>query len=153
MKNEKPIPEEWQHLLMKALDEALTQEEQSRFEQLLESSTEFRHEWREFSAVHALTKKVRYKEPQGEIWDMYQTNVYHRIERGLSWFLTLTGILILTAYGLYEFVTLFLADPAIPGIVKIGVVFLGSGLVALFFSVVREKLFIRKNDPYREVER
>ncbi len=153
MKNEKHLPREWQHLLMKALDDALSDEEKRHFEQLLESSAEFRHEWREFSSVHKLTRSLTFKQPQGEVWDMYHTNVFNRLERGISWFLTLTGIILLTGYGLYQFVSVFVPDPTIPLIVKIGVVFLGAGLVALFFSVLREKIFMRKNDPYREVER
>jgi hypothetical protein len=47
----------------------------------------------------------------------------------------------------------FLDDTSTPAIVKYGTVVLIVGLVVLFVSVVREKLFVRRSDPYKDVIR
>ncbi len=147
------IPEEWQVLLMKALDEALSEEEQERFEHLLASSVSFRSEWDALIRVRHLTRKVSLKPPRKEVWDMYQTNIYNRLERGISWLLFLAGVIMLTGYGIYHFFAVFLIDDNIPLTVRIGATLAGSGLAALLLSVIREKFNIWKKDPYRKVER
>ncbi|RMH64340.1 MAG: hypothetical protein D6677_05060 [Calditrichaeota bacterium] len=147
------IPEEWQILLMKALDDALSEAEWERFEQLLKSSTEFRREWEELSRVRQITRKVGFKAPRKEVWDMYQSNIYNRLERGISWFVFIIGVLLIAGYGIFEFITEFLTDAHVPLVMRVGVSLTGAGVLALFASVLREKLFMRKNDPYNEVQR
>ena len=64
------------------------------------------------------------------------------------------GSIVLLSYGVFKLIEEMFADPSISLIVKVGVVSLVIGLVALFVSLLRERLSIRKTDKYsQEVER
>ncbi len=96
---------------------------------------------------------MSYLEPPPEIWDDYWTSVYNRLERGLGWILVSAGALVLFAYGAWHWLEAVLADSGMPGPVKIAIFALVVGGAILFVSVVREKLLLRRRDPYREVQR
>lgn len=143
----------FQILLMKAVDEALSPAEKDEFEDLLQASPDLREEWESMRAIKTITNKMTLKEPAKEVWDMYWTNTYNRLERGLAWLLITIGAVLLTGYSGYKFFESFFPDPNIPVIVKGGVILLLGGLMALSLSVLREKIFTRKSDPYKEVQR
>jgi hypothetical protein len=46
-----------------------------------------------------------------------------------------------------------LADTSIPGFVKIAIFVAAMGGVILLLSVAREKWFVRRRDPYKEIQR
>jgi uncharacterized membrane protein len=60
---------------------------------------------------------------------------------------------ILITYGLFKSVEAIIADPQLEGILKIGIIAVIAGVAILLVSVAREKLFIRKSDPYKEIQR
>jgi len=140
-------------LLMKAVDKTLSPQEKDAFEALLYENPGRQEEWESMRTIKSITNKMTLKEPAKEIWDMYWTNVYNRLERGLAWFLITIGAILLTGYSGYVFLESFLPDPSISIIVKGGVILLLGGLMALSMSVLREKIFTRKRDPYKEVQR
>ena len=72
---------------------------------------------------------------------------------GLGWILASVGAIVLASYGLWEAVTSMLADTSVPWFLKLAFFALGAGAIVLFVSALREKLFTRKHDPYKEVER
>jgi len=152
-KNNANPEEQYRVLLMKALDAALTEPEEHKFERLLRESPERRQEWESMRAIKSITNKMTLKEPEKEVWDMYWTNTYNRLERGLAWLLITIGAVLLTGYSGYVFFESFFPDPNIPIVVKGGVILLLGGLMALSLSVIREKIFTRKSDPYKEVQR
>ena len=143
----------FKELLMKAVDGLLDAEGQTEFNAFINNYEECKKEWQEFSRLRKATSSMRLREPRKEIWDMYWLNVYNRIERGLAWLLTTIGAVLIAGYGAYEFLLKFIPDPSVPLLIKIGVFFLGGGLIALAISVLREKLFIYKSDPYKEIQR
>ena len=96
---------------------------------------------------------MKFKTPPDKIWDTYWLNVYNRIERGIGWILLSIGAMILLAFGGYHFVINVIADKTLPLIIRIGILSALAGLVVLFVSVVREKILLRKSDPYSEVQR
>jgi len=143
----------FQVLLMKAVDEALSPAEKDEFDALLQASPGRQEEWDSMRAIKTITNKMTLKEPAKEVWDMYWTNTYNRLERGLAWLLITIGAVLLTGYSGFVFFESFFPDPNIPIIVKGGVILLLGGLMALSLSVLREKIFTRKSDPYKEVQR
>ncbi len=145
--------ERFQVLVMKAIDNELDPTEKETFEKLIANNNYYKKEWEEFKKVKIVTSKIQLKEPAKEEWDMYWSNVYNRIERGLAWLLLSSGAIILFGYGAYKFIESFIPDPNIPLIIKIGIFLLFGGLIALLFSIIREKLFLHKSDPYKEIKR
>ncbi|NIM52936.1 MAG: hypothetical protein GTO22_27480 [Gemmatimonadales bacterium] len=93
------------------------------------------------------------RKPPDEIWDSYWGGVYRRLERGIGWILISLGTIVLLSYGVWKGVEDLLADTTLPTVVKVAVVALIVGLIALLVSVIREKLFVRKSDPYKDVIR
>ncbi len=93
------------------------------------------------------------KTPPDEVWDDYWMNIYNRIERGIAWIIFSIGAIILMTYGLFKAVEEIIADPQLAVIVKIGIITVIGGLVILAVSILREKLRVRKSDPYKEIKR
>ena len=110
-------------------------------------------EYETFKALKRDTKDMKLKKLPEIYWDDYWTQVYNRMERGLSWVLISIGIMILLVYGGFEVMRDFFLDPQKPLLLKIGTGALSVGMIVLFISVLREKLMIRKIDKYRSVER
>ncbi|MEJ5306454.1 MAG: hypothetical protein WHV63_10990 [Ignavibacteria bacterium] len=84
-------------------------------------------------------------------YDLYWSKFLNRLERVVGWFLFITGILILVSYGLYQFIMVLLKDTQLSLLVKAGIFLTVVGFVLLLFSVVRERLTLRKKDKYSEV--
>ena len=76
-----------------------------------------------------------------------------RLERGLAWILFSIGAIILLTYSGFKAVESIISDPQLAGILKAAILMVIGGSVILLVSVVREKLFTRKSDPYKEVQR
>ena len=93
------------------------------------------------------------KSPPEEHWDSYWRSVYNRIERGIGWILASLGATVLVLYGLWEAVHGLLADTSVPDFLKVAIFALAAGGAMLLVSVIREKLFTYRHDPYKEVDR
>ncbi len=140
-------------LLTAALDDELDPGERRELERRLEDDPTLRREWEAMKRLKEVTGRMHLEEPPEEVWDGYWTGVYRRLERGIGWILVSIGAVLVLAYGLFEVADDLLSDPTVPGFVKVGAVILALGLVVLLVSVVREKLFVWKRDPYRDVQR
>lgn len=71
-----------------------------------------------------------------------------RTSRGTGWLLYVLGLVLLVAYGAYEFAI----DQTVPALVKTGVAGIVIGLGLLFISVARQRWIASKTDRYRDVE-
>ena len=139
--------------MMMALDGEITPEERRELERLLESDPALKKEWDTMSRVKSIAKDVLYAEPPREIWDDYWNSVYNRTERGIGWIFASIGAIVIGCFGFYEFVRAFLQEADAPWLLKGGVLALGFGLVILAVSVIRERIFTHRRDPYKEVQR
>ena len=63
------------------------------------------------------------------------------------------GGFVVVGYGIWIGLQDLLADTELPAFVKLGIFALLLGGLVLLVSVIREKLFTRGKDPYREVQR
>lgn len=145
--------ERFYQLLMGAVDQELTSSELKEFNHLVETNVGFRKEWEQYKKLKEVTQAMKFKSPSKEAWDNYWINTYNKIERGIAWIIFSIGAIILITYGLFKAVEAIFADPQLEGIIKIGIIAVLLGLVILLVSVLREKLFIRKSDPYKEIQR
>jgi len=94
---------------------------------------------------------MKYKEPPGEVREGYWSRVYNRLERGLGWILTSIGAMSLLFYKAIESL---IKDPTLAVFLKVVILILLAGVVILFVSVVRERIFSYKKDKYaKEVKR
>ncbi len=140
-------------LMMGRLDRELTPEESEALDQILESDPAARQEWEQLKLVKTITAGIRLRTPPDEIWEGYMNSVYRRIERGVGWILVSIGAIVLLSYGLWSGVGELLRDTTVPWYLRGAVMSLLAGFAVIVVSVVREKFFMRKRDPYREVER
>ncbi len=145
--------ERFQTLLMKAVDGELNSDEKTEFEEFISKDAGCRKEWQEMKKLKEVTNSMNFKSLPTEVWDNYWVNVYNRLERGLAWILFSIGAIILLTYSGFKAVESIIADPQLAGILKVAILMVIGGSVILLVSVVREKLFTRKSDPYKEVQR
>lgn len=139
-------------LMMAALDRELSGAEQSELEQLLQKYPQDRIEFENMRQIKEVTQAMQFKSPSDHVWDRYWLSVYNRLERGLAWILFSIGAVILLVYGGFQAVEGIIDDPNITGIVKAGIICLMAGLAFLLVSVIRERFFLRKSDPYKEIK-
>jgi hypothetical protein len=140
-------------LLSGHLDGELTPEERLQMENHLSHCTACREELTRLRELKEVTDMVSAVELPDRFWDTYWTGIYNRLERGLGWFLLLAGGALLAGYGFWELARVLLHDSELPWVARLGIGLAAGGLGVLLYSVVRERWFLRKHDPYREVRR
>ena len=140
-------------LMMAALDGETTSEEWRELQGVLARDPEIRKEWERMSRVKEVTGAMAYRNPPKEVWGRYWTSVYNQLERGTGWILVSIGAIVLLGYGAWEGLQAMWVDDSIHLFVKIAVMALTLGLIVLLVSTIREKLFTRKHDPYKEIQR
>jgi hypothetical protein len=132
---------------MRFLDDELTAEERRQFEEHVKSCDDCGRELREFGRVVDLTNDFKLKAPDEEFWARYWDDLSHRLERGAGFFLMIGGIVVVLLYAVYKAVT----SPDFLTFKGISIAVILLGLVVIFLSVVRERYYERKNDPYKGV--
>ncbi len=146
--------EKFQLLLMAAIDGELSAAEKPRFEQYVREYPECYAEWQKYLKLKEVTQTMQFTKPAPELWEHYWADIYNRLERGLGWIVFSLGCVILLTYGGFKAVEAFIADQSLEWIVKAGIVAVIGGLMLLFVSVLREKIFMARKDKYqKEVQR
>ena len=145
--------DEYRLLMMEYLDGELDREALKTVEKHLATCRECSRELDSMKRLKAVTSKIQFTQPEEEVWKMYWDQVYNRVERGLGWILASVGAIILLSFGAFHFFQDFLMNPEEPLVMKIGISAAVLGAIVLFISVLRERLFIRKTDKYREIEK
>jgi ferric-dicitrate binding protein FerR (iron transport regulator) len=140
-------------LMMAALDNECSTAERQALMQALEKNPGLQREWRELQRVKEVTSMINVRKPPDEVWAGYWTQVYARNERRVAWVLVSLGTIVLLSWGVWQWISHLLADQTVPTFIKLGMAMLAVGLVILAVSVVREKLFVNKHDPYKDIER
>jgi len=138
---------------MEYLDGELDRQGREAVDRHLAGCGACRREWESLQKLKKITSSIQLSQPEEEVWKMYWEQVYNRLERGLGWIFLSIGTIIFLAYGAMHFVHDFLKDPQEPLAIKIGVSSAVLGVIILFVSVLRERLFIRKTDKYKEIEK
>lgn len=153
MNTHKPDRETLERLMMAVIDGEASPEEELEFLTWLKHDRDLHIEFNELKSYKEATMKTRLTEPGGALWDSYWMNTYTRFERGLGWILFSAGAILLLLFGAYELTREWLADPGLPLWVKTAGILLGAGSVILLVSVIREKLFLHKNERYKDIKR
>ncbi|MCZ6918769.1 MAG: hypothetical protein O7I93_18485 [Gemmatimonadetes bacterium] len=140
-------------LMMGALDGELDAAEQAELDGLLAADPALQTEWERLKRVKEVTGTMALRSPPDEVWESYWTSVYHRVERGMGWILASVGAIVLLAYGLWTAAQKLMADASIPTFIKAAVFMALLGTAIILVSVAREKWFVYRSDPYKDVQR
>jgi len=143
----------YKELMMGYLDNELDAEQKRSLEQHLESCEACAAEFEEFKRLKQITDEVTLTEPEEHIWQQYWSGIYNRIERGVGWIVFSLAAVLLLIYGGFKAIEKLIKDPTVDIILKIGLLALVVGLAILLVSVLREKLYFRKKDRYKDVRR
>ena len=143
----------YKNLMMGYLDDELEPGQKKAFEEHLASCPECKSELEEFKRLKQITDEVSLVEPEDKIWEQYWSGVYNRIERGLGWILFSLAAILLLIYGGFKAIEEIIKDPTVDIILKAGLLVLIAGMAILLVSVLREKLYFRKKDRYKDVRR
>lgn len=147
------MTERRQYLLMGAVDGVLSNGERHEFEQLLETDVDLPAEWTRLKRVKGITDSMEFKMPSDAIWDGYTASVYRRVERGIAWILLSIGSIVLVSAGLWQLGKAIFIEDDVPLYIKGSLLALFVGAAILIVSIVREKVFTHRNDPYKDVMR
>lgn len=140
-------------LMMASLDGELAAKDHRALQEALENDPALGAEWQRLQTVKEATEMMQLRTPPDRIWGVYWESVYNRLERGTAWILVSLGATVLVGWGVWQAVETILADTTTPTIIKVAIAGTALGAAMLLISVLREKLFVRRQDPYREVER
>jgi len=152
MNNEKDR-EHIRHLMMAAIDGEIDDRDRKELDRALAEDASLREEWLRVHRVKEVTATMGLQEPPQEVWDEYWTSVYNRFERGIGWILVSIGAMVLLAYGAWKWVEVIWGDTGVPLFLRLAILTVAVGFIILILSVIREKLFTRRHDPYKEVQR
>jgi anti-sigma factor RsiW len=147
------MAEDWKSRISGYLDDELEPAEREVFERQLSADPELARELEAIRSLKEVTDGMKLREFPDQVWDRYWQGTYNRLERRIGWLLFSVGAIVLLTGGLYELAVSLLKDSADPWWVRLATGAVCGGLAILFVSVVRERLFMLKRDPYREVKR
>ncbi|MCP4580666.1 MAG: zf-HC2 domain-containing protein [candidate division Zixibacteria bacterium] len=140
-------------LISGKLDGELIQKQEQELDLHMQTCEVCRKEYDDLLKLREVTSNMRFTDLPDRYWAGYWNDIYNRLERGIGWIFVSIGAIIILAFGAWEFFDKFLLDTNNPLLLRFGV---GAGIIGLIFlliSVLREKLFARKHERYKEVER
>jgi ferric-dicitrate binding protein FerR (iron transport regulator) len=140
-------------LLMRALDEELSPQDRTELDRLLADDPTLRAERERLGRLKEVTGEMKLRNPPEQLWDDYWNSAYSRLERGIGWLLVSFGVIVVGGWATWQFVTELIADTEMPPLIKAGILAGSLGLVILTVSVLRQRLFVRKTDPYKDIVR
>ncbi len=129
----------------------LNSSQKRQVEEHIAACNECRNEFEEMRKFEEVMDKMELKQPPQEMWQVYWSSVYNRLERRIGWIFLSIGAIILLFFGGYKMVEGIIQDPTIPLLLKFGILAVLAGLVVLLVSIGRERIFVRKRERYKEV--
>jgi len=139
--------------MMGYMDGELDEEQKKDFQDHIASCTDCTAELEEFKNLKQMTDQVTLTEPEDKIWEQYWSNIYNRVERSIGWILLSIAGIFLLIYSGFKLIEEIINDPTVDIILKVTLLALIAGLSVMFVSALRERLFIRKKDRYKDVRR
>jgi len=138
-------------LIMAIVDGEISTEEKIELDTLINKFPDLKKEYQEFLKLKEVTQTMKFKEPDQEVWQTYWQSIYNRIERSFAWLLFGIGAAVLLTYGLYALIINIWETTEIPLLIKFSIYIVILSVILLFISIIREKLFLWRNERYKEV--
>lgn len=140
-------------LINKYIDNKLSNEDKIQLQKIIREDKKLRSELKEFDEIKEVISMLKTQDPDKD-WEKYWSHLYNRLERGIGWIITSIGAILLLTFAGFQFVKELIRDPELALYAKIGILALILGIVILFVSILRERIFVSKTDKYsREVKR
>jgi len=134
-------------------DGELEKDQKQLVEKHVSECAECKEDFEELGKFEEVMGKMALKKPPKEVWQYYWSSVYNRLERRLGWILLSVGAMILLFFGGYKAIEGLIQDPSTPLLFKVGILALLGGAVILLVSLLREQIYVRKRERYKEVEK
>jgi anti-sigma factor RsiW len=147
------MPRNWRPYVSAYLDEELEPEELRAFEEELAHDPELLEEVEVMRKMKSVMSGMRLKALPDSAWDGYREQTYNRLERRVGWILLSIGAMVLLGYGIYELILFLVSGTELAWWIRVAIGALCAGFAVLLVSVIRERLFVWRRDPYREVKR
>ncbi len=141
--------EEFEILMMGALDGELSQGEQASLQSHLQGCASCSQKLAQYRHLVDLTDSLRLEEPQDYELDRFWNTLYNRMERRSAWWFLVIGVVGVTSALMFE---VFRTD-LLAWWLKAGLGLVATGFLLLFVSVLRVRLRTLPYDRYREVHR
>lgn len=138
-------------LLSGYVDHELTQQQSQRVRIHLDSCESCRRLHADLKAMKEQLRQLSYPLSDEEVLEKLEKDLFASGSRNIGWIFLGIGALFATVAATVAFF-MFLAAPDVPVLVKLFNGLLVIGGVALFVSVVRERLLTYKKDKYRNVK-
>jgi len=140
-------------LISSYFDGELDEEQKKLVNEHIRQCSECRKEFEEMGKFEEVMGKMELKQPSKEVWKVYWSSVYNRLERSIGWIFLSIGAMILLFFGGYKIVEGIIQDADTPLFLKIGILAFMAGIIVLLVSLAREQLFTRKRERYKEIEK
>lgn len=147
------VDDKIQELMMKVVDGVANETERREFERLTKNDNALRDEYIAMKKIKEVTDTMRFAEMPDQFWQGYWGSIYNRLERGLGWILMSVGAIVLLAFGMFQLFKDFFLNPEFSIVVRGGAFVGGAGAIILLWSLLRETLFARRKERYKELER
>ena len=145
--------EKIKELVMLYYEGELKEKDRRIVEENITSCHECRKELEDMKTFEEVMGKMKLKKPGNEVWETYWASVYNRLERRIGWILMSLGGMILLFFGGYKLVENIIRDSSISLLFKIGILALLAGIVVMLISLVKEQVFVRSRERYKEVQK
>ncbi|HUW60272.1 MAG TPA: zf-HC2 domain-containing protein [Candidatus Bathyarchaeia archaeon] len=142
--------DQFQPMMSGHLDGELDEKSGEKLQKHLAECPRCSAEYQKLARIVAASDRLRLEIPPDEVWDSFLAGAYNKIERKTGWAAFVVGAVALVALGIW----LFMMEPWASALVKILIAVPVVGLLIIFVSVLRERLFLAKVDRYsREIQR
>ncbi len=137
-----------QELISGYLDNELTQQDSQMVRVHLESCASCRAIYQDLQTIKQATSQLNYPTTEAEkIQQLLQEPVARNFS-AIGWFLLIVG---LAGLMIFQAFTFFFSEE-VPVIIKLLVFTIEAGALALFISVLRQRLIAKKTDKYKKVQ-
>ena len=145
--------DKYKEMLMGYLDGELSESQAGEVAKHLNVCTRCSEELGQFRKLKEITDDISLSEPEDRIFDQYWSCVYNRIERRIGWIMLWVSGSILAIWLGFMAIEAIVKDHTIGIVLKGGLLMFYASLVILLVSVLREKLYLRKKNRYKDVRR
>jgi len=142
-----------QELLTKVIDGVASTDERAEFDDLIATDAKLKDEFTAMTRIKEVTDNMRFSEMPDSFWEGYWNGIYNRLERSIGWILITISLAILSGFGIFHLFADFFLNGSVSILVRLSVLIGMLGALVLLWSILREVLFARKRERYKEIQR
>lgn len=145
--------EKKKELLMRVIDGVADEQESAELDGMMAGDPALKDEYIAMKNIKEVTDAMQFKEMPDSFWDGYWNGIYNRLERGLGWGLFSIGLALVSAFAVFKVFQDFFLNGTISIVVRGGVLVGSIGVLIILWSILREVVFARRHERYKEIKR